>query len=90
MAGKGTKHKDRLQRNCYIGKTKNGVFIEDGEKNKDDVIQWADLLLVTGSTVVNGTVEDYYGLEKPVIFYGNTIAGTAVLMGLERICFHGK
>ncbi|MGB4505318.1 MAG: DUF364 domain-containing protein [Syntrophaceticus sp.] len=73
-----------------IGKIKNGVLIEDGVKNKDDVIQWADLLLVTGSTVVNGTIEDYYGLEKPVLFYGNTIAGVAVLMGLERICFYGK
>jgi uncharacterized protein (DUF4213/DUF364 family) len=73
-----------------IGKIKNGVLIEDGEKSRDDVTQWADLLLVTGSTVVNGTIEDYSGLEKPVLFYGNTIAGTAVLMGLERVCFCGK
>ena len=73
-----------------IGKIKNGVLIEDGKKHKDAVIQWAELLLVTGSTVVNGTIEDYYGLEKPVLFYGNTIAGTAVLMDLKRVCYYGK
>lgn len=73
-----------------IGKVKNGVLIEDGEKNREEVIQWADLLLVTGSTVANGTIVNYYGLEKPVLFFGNTIAGTAVLMGLERACFYAK
>ncbi len=73
-----------------IGKVKSGVLIEDGEKNRDEVVQWADILLVTGSTVANGTIEYFYSLEKPVLFYGNTIAGTAVLMGLERVCFFGN
>lgn len=76
--------------NDNIGKVKNGVLIEDGEKNREEVIQWADLLLVTGSTVVNGTIVDYYDLEKPVLFFGNTIAGTAALMRLERACFYAK
>ncbi|KUK31194.1 MAG: Uncharacterized protein XD63_1543 [Thermoanaerobacterales bacterium 50_218] len=41
------------------GKTKYGVLIEDGEKDLDEVINWAEVLLVTGSTVVNGTIVNF-------------------------------
>ena len=47
---------------------------------------WADLLLATGTTLVNGTLMGPWLGNKPVIFYGTTIAGAAHLMGWERFC----
>jgi hypothetical protein len=67
-----------------IGTRKFDVLVE-GPEAQEDVIHWADLLLVTGSTVANGTIEHFLG-KKPVIFYGTTIAGAAHLMGWERFC----
>ncbi len=70
-----------------IGTRPFGVTIE-GPEATEDAIQWADVLLVTGSTLVNGTIGAFIG-EKPVIFYGTTIAGAACLMGWERFCGFG-
>jgi len=42
--------------------------------------------LVTGSIVVNGTIENILKVRKPLIFFGTTAAGTAKLMGWERFC----
>ena len=67
-----------------IGTRKFNVLVEKPEA-KEDVIHWSDVLLVTGSTVVNGTIEHFLG-EKPVIFYGTTISGASHLMGWERFC----
>jgi hypothetical protein len=67
-----------------IGKVKFGVTIESAD-HTEDAINWADLLLVTGTTLVNGTILPILG-DKPVIFYGTTIAGAAHLMGWERFC----
>ena len=67
-----------------IGTRKFDVLVE-GPMAKEDVIDWADLLLVTGSTVANGTIDQFLG-RKPVIFYGTTVAGAAHLMGWERFC----
>ena len=54
-----------------------------------DAIDWADLLLVTGTTIVNGTIEPFL-TDKPVLFYGTTIAGAAEMMGWKRFCARGK
>lgn len=67
-----------------IGTRKFDVLVE-GPEAEGDVIDWADLLLVTGSTVANGTIEQFLG-KKPVLFYGTTIAGAAHLMGWHRFC----
>ena len=67
-----------------IGMRKFDVLVE-GPKAKDDMIAWADLLLVTGSTVANGTIEQFLS-EKPVVLYGTTIAGAAHLMDWDRFC----
>lgn len=71
-----------------IGKTKSGVKILDGKRDREEVIRWADLILCTGSTLSNGTIVDYMDLDKEVLFYGTTAAGAAALLGLKRIC-HG-
>lgn len=70
-----------------VGTKKRGVLIE-GADTQEDVIAWADLLLVTGTTLVNDTIGGFLG-DKPVLFYGSTIAGAADLMGWDRFCGQG-
>lgn len=70
-----------------IGKEKSGVMIHSLEKTQEN-LNWCDMALVTGTTIVNGTF-DQFGLSKPVIFYGITIAGTAKLLGLHHFCYCG-
>jgi hypothetical protein len=70
-----------------IGARKFEVNIE-GPEATDEAKEWADLLLVTGTTLVNGTIGQFLG-GKPVIFYGTTIAGAAYMMGWERFCEKG-
>lgn len=72
-----------------IGSVKYGVKIEDGRKVTAEVLGWSDLILATGSTVANGTITEFIS-QKPVIFYGTTIAGAAALMGLRRFCARGR
>ncbi len=67
-----------------IGSNKFGVRIE-GPESASDAIDWADLLLVTGSTLTNNTISDFLD-KKQVLFYGTTIAGAAYLMGWDRFC----
>jgi len=67
-----------------IGTRRFNIVIE-GPEAINELIKWADLLLVTGTTVVNETIDQFLG-KKPVIFYGTTIAGAACLMGWERFC----
>jgi hypothetical protein len=69
-----------------IGTEKFGVAIEDGERDTEAVLAWCDLVLVTGSTIVNGTMANFNDVGKPVVFYGTTIAGAASLLGLKRYC----
>lgn len=70
-----------------IGKEKFGVKIYDPVHTKEN-LDWCDIALVTGTTVVNGTI-DQFKTDKPVIFYGITIAGTAKLLGLNNFCPFG-
>ncbi len=67
-----------------IGKQKGRVTVE-GYQTVHEAIAWADLLLVTGTTLVNNTIEDFL-VNKPILFYGTTIAGVAHLMGWDRFC----
>ncbi|OAT79530.1 Rossmann-like domain-containing protein [Desulfotomaculum copahuensis] len=69
-----------------IGQKKEGVLIEDGETAAGDMVEWAQVLFVTGSTLVNDTIDYWLNVSKPVVFYGNTIAGAAALLGLQRYC----
>ena len=71
-----------------IGAFKAGIKILDGELDLEKTVKWSDLVLATGSTVVNGTIERIVRAagQKPLIFYGITIAGPAKLLGLNRFC----
>lgn len=69
-----------------IGREKYGVLVEDAEFKTRELLGWCDLLLVTGSTLTNGTIVNFLELDKEVIFYGTTIAGAAKILGLKRFC----
>jgi len=71
-----------------VNSRRKGVLVESAE-NADEVINWAELLLVTGTTVVNGTIENFIGSGRKTVFYGVTIAGPAVVLGLNRFCALG-
>jgi hypothetical protein len=73
-----------------IGQEKFGVTIWDGEKDLNQLVEWCDVGLATGSSVVNGSINDllarFLAVGKPLLFFGNTISGVAALLGLDRIC----
>lgn len=70
-----------------IGHVRYGVMVEDGAKDYEDAMDWADLILCTGSTLGNGTIVNFMDLDKDVLFYGTTAAGAAEILGLKRICY---
>ncbi len=70
-----------------VGQTRFGVLIESAEKNREITHTWADLILVTGSTVCNGTITQFLDQLDRTLFYGTSLAGAAPLLGLPRICF---
>lgn len=74
-----------------IGQVKSGVLIESYESNKE-AIEWSDVVIATGSTIVNGTIDEILRLchGKRVIFYGVTIASAAYEFNLERLCFESS
>ena len=69
-----------------IGKEKYDVLIEDAENKTEEVVEWCDLLLITGSTIANGSIANFLEVDKPAIYYGTTIAGAAEIFGLNRFC----
>lgn len=73
-----------------VGSKRAGVTIE-GPEATEEVLSWAELTLVTGTTIVNGTAGPFIELarNRPVIFYGVTVAGAAYLLNLDRFCALG-
>ena len=71
-----------------VGQMRYGVMVEDGSRAYNEVVHsYADLILCTGSTLCNGTIVNYMDLDVDVLFYGITLAGSAELLGLKRVCF---
>lgn len=68
-----------------IGKIKYNVLVEDGNKCTDDLLDWCDIVIATGSTIANKTITNFL-IDKPTVFFGTTLAGAASLMKLERFC----
>jgi uncharacterized protein (DUF4213/DUF364 family) len=70
-----------------VGWEKFGVVVLDGGKDAEEALRWCDLALVTGTTVVNGTLDPILEVAgAKAVFYGISIAGVAELLGLERFC----
>lgn len=72
-----------------VNEERYGILIEDGiEKYEEVVLEWADIVLCTGSTILNGSIVNFLDIGKPVIFYGTSISGAAYLMNLDRKCYY--
>ncbi|MDD4163225.1 MAG: DUF364 domain-containing protein [Methanothrix sp.] len=65
------------------------VRVLDGMQ-AEQMLESCQLLLITGSTLANGTIDDLMdaarGCNSRVVFYGSTAAGAAYLLGQERWC----
>jgi len=70
-----------------IGQEKFGVTVQGPESTAEN-LNWCDIALVTGTTVVNGTF-DQFVISKPVIFYGITVSAPAAILGLNHFCYCG-
>lgn len=77
-----------------INSLKYGVEIWDGNEMTEQLIKQSDVILITGTTLVNDTFDNIincvrnYG--KEYYTYGVTGAGICKLMGLNRICPYGR
>ena len=71
-----------------IGTIKSGLMVEDSSIY-EDIKKWADLILSTGTTLVNDTIDSLTG-DVPIIFYGITISGAAKLLNLNHFCPLGR
>jgi hypothetical protein len=77
-----------------IGSSKCGVEVWDGQIDLPRLVEWSEVGLVTGSSIVNGTTDEimkrFRDDGKPLIFFGNTISGAAALLNLDRLCPFGR
>jgi len=77
-----------------VGKERSGVPVWDGSTDLARLVEWCDVGLATGSTIVNGSIDEiterFGSARKPLAFFGNTISGAAALLGLRRICPFGR
>ena len=71
-----------------IGQIRCGVLIESATLNAQNA-RWADIVLSTGSVLVNDTYHELLQ-GKPVIYYGVTTAGLAKLFDFPRFCHCGR
>ena len=73
-----------------IGGVRNGVHIGNGDEEIAEDVAWCDVMLVTGSSIVNDTLDEILAVSHdastPVVFFGNTVAAVATVAELERIC----
>jgi uncharacterized protein (DUF4213/DUF364 family) len=77
-----------------IGKIKYGVLIWNGTEKTEELFKTCDVILATGSTIVNDGLSQLTFLskkyEKPIYVYGTTIAGAGKILNLERLCFQAS
>jgi uncharacterized protein (DUF4213/DUF364 family) len=73
-----------------VNSFRNGVEIWDGNKMTEELVKRSDVVLVTGTTFVNGTIDAIMQYirhyKKDYLIYGVTGAGICKLLGLNRIC----
>ena len=77
-----------------IDRVKWGVTIWNGRKMTELLIKQSDVILLTGTTLVNATF-DYimscvHNYDKKYLVYGVTVAGICKLMDISRICPYGR
>ncbi|MCK4390342.1 MAG: hypothetical protein KAV83_08920 [Desulfobacterales bacterium] len=77
-----------------INKVKYEVFIWDGREMAEELFKTCDVILATGSTIVNNTLSRLIFLsekyQRPLYLYGTTIAGVSKILDLKRLCFQAS
>jgi uncharacterized protein (DUF4213/DUF364 family) len=77
-----------------INRIKYGVYIWDGRKKTKELIKTCDVILATGSTIVNDSLFQLISLsnkyQKPLYLYGTTISGASKILNLQRLCFQSS
>jgi uncharacterized protein (DUF4213/DUF364 family) len=76
------------------GRSKYGVEIWDGRTRTEDLVKVSDVVLLTGTTLVNGSFdalwEEIRRHGKEYLIYGVTAVGISALIGLNRVCLYGR
>jgi uncharacterized protein (DUF4213/DUF364 family) len=77
-----------------INRIKYGVSIWDGREMTGKLFKTCDVILATGSTIVNDSLSQLISLsdkyQKPLCLYGTTISGASIILNLERLCFQSS
>jgi len=77
-----------------IGVVRFNVEIWDGSNRTEELVQFADLVLLTGTTLLNNSFDTILNLvktnEKKYLVYGVTTAGVSDLTEIPRICPYGR
>jgi hypothetical protein len=77
-----------------IGTEKFGVEVWDGNLRTDDLVRESDLVILTGTTFVNGSFHDIWNLigkyKREYLVFGVTAAGISELTGLNRRCPYSR
>ena len=71
-----------------LGRQVGGAVVRNGATDLAEVAAWADILVSTGSTLSNLSMDAIRRAagDKPAVFFGITVSGAASLLGLERFC----
>lgn len=70
-----------------VGQKRFGIVVEHGIDDYEKVVlDWADLVLCTGSVFSNATMDKYIDIGKKVIFFGITASGAGHILKLNRFC----
>ena len=59
------------------------VIVNSARHNRESCYAWGRLIILTGSSLCNGTAVQFLDHQIPVLLYGITCAGAAALLGLE-------
>ena len=77
-----------------IQAVKFGVTIWDGKTETEELVRQSRVVVVTGTTLVNGTFDDIWrwiqAYKRNYLLYGVTAAGVCKLMELDNICPFGR
>ncbi len=77
-----------------VGRERFGVTIWDGNDRTEDLVDASDVVVFTGTTLVNASFDGIWELirtrMKHYLVYGMTAAGICRLMNIDRICPCGR
>jgi uncharacterized protein (DUF4213/DUF364 family) len=77
-----------------IHKIKYGLPIWDGKEMTEEIFKTCEVILATGSTIVNDSLSKLIFLsnryQRPLFFYGTTISGASIILNLQRLCFRSS